>query len=64
MAAFAGNALVAKEIDQFQWKNIRTTAGLGLRIRVDKKRKVNARIDFGVSSDLTTGFYFTIGEAF
>lgn len=64
MVAFAGNAIVADQINQMQWKNIRTTAGLGVRFKVDKERKINARIDFGVSSDLTTGFYFTIGEAF
>jgi outer membrane protein assembly factor BamA len=64
MVAFAGNAVVANQIDQFSWKNIRTTAGLGLRFKIDKERKINARIDFGISSDLTTGFYFTIGEAF
>jgi len=64
VVAFAGNALVAEQIDRFQWKNIRTTAGMGLRFKIDRERNVNARIDFGVSSDLTTGFYFTIGEAF
>lgn len=64
MVAFAGNAVVADQIGQFQSKFIRTTVGLGLRLKVDKERKINARIDFGVSSDLTTGFYFTIGEAF
>lgn len=64
MVAFAGNAIVADEIDQFQTKYIRTTTGLGLRFKVDKERKINARIDFGLSSGLTTGFYFTIGESF
>ncbi|WP_165851373.1 BamA/TamA family outer membrane protein [Brumimicrobium aurantiacum] len=64
MVAFAGNAIVADQLDHMQWKYIRTTAGLGLRIKIDEERKINARLDFGVSSDLTTGFYFTIGEAF
>ena len=31
MVAFAGNAIVGDQIDQLQWKNIRTTAGLGIR---------------------------------
>jgi len=62
--AFAGNAVVGPQINYLQAENIRTTAGLGLRFKLDEERKVNLRIDAGFSSDGTSGFYLTIGEAF
>lgn len=63
LVAFAGNAVVAPTIDKFALKNIRTTAGGGLRFLLDKERKINLRIDYGVSKE-TSGFYLTISEAF
>lgn len=62
--AFAGNAVVAPSLNYLQWKNIRTTAGAGLRFQLDQDRKINLRLDAGFSSDGTKGFYVTIGEAF
>lgn len=61
--AFAGNAIVGASITQLKIKNIKTTAGLGLRFKLDKERKINLRADYGMSKE-TNGFYFTIGEAF
>ena len=61
--AFAGNAIVGESIGQLKIKNIKTTAGLGLRFKLDQERKINLRADYGISKE-TNGFYFTIGEAF
>lgn len=61
---FAGNAMVADQISNFNTKTLHTAAGMGLRFKVDEERNINLRVDFGVTSDRTTGVYFTIGEAF
>ena len=42
---------------------IRTTAGAGVRYALNKSEKLNIRLDYGIGKK-TTGFYFTIGEAF
>lgn len=39
------------------------TAGAGLRWMLDTERQINIRLDYGVGKQ-TSGFYFTIGEAF
>lgn len=54
---------VAKRYDQFNDKNWRYTYGGGLRLMIDKKQKVNLRIDVGVG-DKKVLPYFTIAEAF
>jgi Omp85 superfamily domain len=42
---------------------LRYSFGPGLRIALDQKNKLNARIDYGIGRG-STGFYFTFGEAF
>lgn len=64
LSVFAGNAVVADQVDRFKVNNLNTAAGAGLRFKLDEERKINLRLDFGITSDRTTGFYFTIGEAF
>lgn len=64
LSLFAGNAVVADKVSRFKTRNLNTAAGAGLRFKLDEERKINLRLDFGVTSDRTTGFYFTIGEAF
>lgn len=64
LVGFVGNAVVSETLEQLKFRNIRTTAGAGVRVKLDRERKINLRLDFGVSSDLTTGVYFTIGESF
>lgn len=63
MVGFAGNAVVANQVSYLKIKDVRTTAGVGLRVLLDKSRNINLRIDYGFSKD-TQGFYLTIGEAF
>lgn len=64
IVAFAGNAVVSETINKLAIQNIKTTIGTGLRFMADRERKVNLRIDFGYSSDNTSGLYLTIKEAF
>lgn len=64
LVAFAGNAVVSESIKSLQIKNTNTTVGTGIRFRMDRERKINLRLDFAYTSDKTTGFYFTISEAF
>ncbi len=61
--AFAGNAVVAPNIDAFLMRRMRTTAGFGFRFLADRKRNIYLRMDFGFSKE-SNGAYFTIGEAF
>lgn len=63
LVAFAGNAVVADRIANFQSKYLRTTAGGGLRFQIDRERKINLRLDYAFSRE-SSGFYVTIGEAF
>jgi outer membrane translocation and assembly module TamA len=42
---------------------IRTTGGAGVRYALNKSEKLNIRLDYGIGKK-TSGFYFTIGEAF
>jgi hypothetical protein len=44
--------------------SLKTAAGMGLRIRVDKKENTNLRFDFALTNDKSTGFYISYGEAF
>lgn len=42
----------------------RWTAGAGIRFRADRHNRVNVRVDYGVSREEFTGFYFSVTEAF
>lgn len=44
--------------------HLKSAAGLGLRIRVDKKENTNIRLDYGWVNDGSRGFYLAFGEAF
>lgn len=60
---FASTGSVSNQIKDFQKSPIRFAAGAGLRFRIDRKEKLNLRLDaaFGRNSE---AIYFTIGEAF
>jgi outer membrane protein assembly factor BamA len=61
--AFAGIGQVADRIEHFAAGRFRYTIGTGLRYLFDKKEKIQIRADIGFGRD-TTGFYFSIYEAF
>lgn len=60
---FASTGSVANQIKEFQNSPLRFAAGAGIRFRIDRKEKLNLRLDvaFGRNSE---AIYFTIGEAF
>lgn len=64
MAAFTGVGDVANDISKFSMANLKASYGIGLRFKIDKKNKTNIRVDYGLGSDGSSGFYLEIGEAF
>lgn len=62
-AVFGGIGQVAHEIDQFEFDHIRWAAGGGLRFKVDRKNRINLRLDFAGSKE-EFAVYFDVGEAF
>lgn len=58
---WAGGGTVFPQIKKFEWSQILPNYGIGLRIEF--KRNVNARIDYGFGKQ-TGGFVFSVGEAF
>ncbi len=61
--AFAGMGSVAPSIDQFAFKTIRPSVGLGVRFVIDKKENLNLRLDFGAGNE-KINYYFKVAESF
>jgi hypothetical protein len=62
-SVFAGSAVVAPDIRGFQLKNIRPSAGFGLRYLLFPKKDIYLRMDIGFSRE-GSSFYVFNGEAF
>ena len=62
--AFGGVGDVAKSIKDFSLSTFKASYGAGLRFAVNKTEKLNIRVDYGFSSNGTSGLYFQLGEAF
>jgi hypothetical protein len=60
---FGGVGEVYKTWQEFNTSNILPSYGTGLRFMLDTKQKINIRLDAGFGKN-TSGYYFTIGEAF
>lgn len=63
MVAFAGLGDTTNKVDQFKFKNLRPSFGLGLRFLLDAEEKLNIRFDWGIGKDSSTP-YLNIAEAF
>lgn len=63
MTVFGGYAGVANQFNDFDLSYFKYNYGAGLRFELDRVKKLNVRIDYGVGED-TDGFYITFGEAF
>ncbi len=63
MVAFAGVGDVANKVENFKFKNLRPSFGLGLRFLLDKEERLNARLDFGIGKN-SSNPYLGISEAF
>lgn len=60
---FLGAGDVANSVGNFNFKNLRPTAGIGLRFLIERKEKLNVRFDWGFGRK-TNNYYLNIAEAF
>jgi len=63
LVGFAGIGDVSNTIDGFQLKTIKPNYGLGARFMLDKKERLNLRLDVGFGKG-TNGIYLGVAEAF
>lgn len=61
---FAGAGEVNDKLNHFNTQNLRSAAGGGIRLMLNKKERLNIRIDYAVGSHGASGLYFDIGEDF
>lgn len=62
--AFANLGNVGSSLSEIGFKDLKYSAGTGLRFALDKKEKLNLRLDYGLGRGGNNGFYFQLGEAF
>lgn len=60
---FAAAAVVAPKVNEFSWKHIRPSGGVGLRYLLFPKKDIFLRLDVGFTKE-GPGFYLFTGEAF
>jgi len=63
MVVFAGGGDVFRELNNLKISNIRPNFGFGLRYMLDKKERLNIRMDWGFGQD-SNYLYLDIAEAF
>ncbi len=63
MVVFGGVGEVNNRFSNYTFNDVRYNYGTGLRFMLDKKEKINIRLDAGFGKG-TSGYYLTIGEAF
>jgi outer membrane translocation and assembly module TamA len=63
LVGFAGLGNVAGKFSQLNLDSLKPSYGVGLRFLFDKKEKIRIRMDIGFGKG-TSGFYFSIFEAF
>jgi len=63
VVGFAGVGRVSHTLSQMSFSALKESYGLGLRYSVDKKEKLNLRLDFGWGKH-SNGIYFNLAEAF
>lgn len=63
LVGFAGFGNVAEKFSQLNLGSLKPSYGVGLRFLFDKKEKIQVRMDIGFGKG-TSGFYFSIFEAF
>jgi outer membrane protein assembly factor BamA len=62
--AFAGTGSVANSYSDYALADLRYSYGAGLRFALDKKERLNIRLDYGIGQGKNHGFYLQLGEAF
>jgi outer membrane protein assembly factor BamA len=61
--AFGDFGNVGSELAQLDFRDLKYSYGGGMRVALDKKERLNIRLDYGISR-VAKGFYFQLGEAF
>lgn len=64
VVAFAGMGDVCKKLSELDLLHMKYSVGGGLRFSVNKSEKMNLRLDYGIGSGRSNGFYIQFGEAF
>jgi outer membrane protein assembly factor BamA len=64
VAGFAGAGNVGESLDAVNLQYIKYSYGGGVRFALNKKEKLNLRLDYGFGKGVSRGFYLQIGEAF
>jgi len=63
VVGFAGAGEVVNQWDNFNLRNVKPNAGIGVRFKVVPKENLNLRIDYGIGRD-ASNFYIQLAEAF
>ena len=63
-AIFGGISEVSSSLSGFTVNNVKPNYGVGLRFLIDRKEKINLRLDYGIGIDGQSGFYISFGESF
>lgn len=61
---FGGAGNVGTGFTDYSLSDLKYSYGGGLRIAVNKKEKLNIRLDYGIGQGKNNGFYLQLGEAF
>ncbi len=61
---FGGTGSVANDYSDYALNDLRYSYGAGVRFTLDKKERLNIRIDYGIGQGKNKGFYLQLGEAF
>ncbi len=61
---FGGTGNVSDKLSNYTIRDLRYSYGGGLRIALNKKERLNLRIDYGAGQGVNNGLYLQIGEAF
>lgn len=60
---FVGTGEVAHKVSGFSLSGLKPNAGAGFRMTIDRKEKLNLRLDMGFGKN-TSNLYFSVAEAF
>lgn len=63
VAVFVGTGEVAKSTSDFSFSQLKPNAGAGLRLTLDRKERLNLRLDMGFGQN-TSNIYVSVAEAF
>ena len=61
---FGGMGDVAGRFTDYSMRDLKYSYGGGIRFALNKKEKLNLRIDYGIGAGNNRGFYLQLGEAF